>query len=188
MHRTLRLFCMVPLLSIAAPCSDNPLPSDQDKVRVELRLSLVRAQLNSDDKVAQVRVELWNNGDKDFIVGENLDPIISTPTYLKIDVAEANGDTCPANVITVERNMTQSNTSWTRIAPGHYYGTEAELSSRDYPCLKAPGRYKVTATYVSTGGITPASPEWQVPGFHVWSGRLTSEPVWIQVTSFRESH
>jgi hypothetical protein len=71
---------------------------------------------------------------------------------------------------------------WTDIAPGHDYGIDMKLDGQDYPFLQNPGIYKLTARYVSKGGLTPPSREdWHIPAHDVWKGEILSNVVEFQI-------
>ena len=153
----------------------------KNAVPVELALTVVRGTARVGEAPARVRVELRNNGKTDFIVGEDLLPIVNASTYLMVEVTDSEGHKGPLGVTAADMSFSVRNASWTRIAPLHYYGIELDLDTRDYPALGRPGRYSLRAKYVSEGGTTPPSPEWQVPSFEVWKGEITSNTVTIDV-------
>jgi hypothetical protein len=128
-------------------------------------------------------VELWNKGSDDFIAGTTLLPIVTEPTYLLLRFVDAAGKEEPVTKMTISRTAVLNDKRWTRIAPGHYYGFEFGLTSDPYdnPFLSTPGRYMLTAIYVSKGGNTPPSPDWGVPAHKVWEGEIVSNSITIQM-------
>lgn len=173
------IFFAILAIGVCNPCRVGRANSKNSPV--QLVLTAVRPVVRIGGAPVRVRVELQNNGQDDFIVGERLLPILNAWTYIVLDIVDSAGHPLQGASMTVEMPSSARNGSWTRIAPGHYYGIEYELDTRYYPALNHPGRYKLRAKYISKGGNTPASPDWQVPSFKVWEGEITSNTVTITV-------
>lgn len=172
------IFLAILAIGVCSPCRGR---ADSKNPPVQLVLTAVRPVARVGGAPARVRVELRNNGQDDFIVGEDLLPIVNARTYVLLEIVDPSGHAQQGTVMTAEIPFSVRNASWTRIAPGHYYGIEFDLDTKDYPALSHPGRFKITVKYISKGGNTPASPDWQVPSYKVWEGEITSNTVTITV-------
>jgi hypothetical protein len=153
------------------------------KPSVEFVLRAVKPTPRVGESPARVQIEFQNHGDQDFIVGEDLLPIVNALTYVLLELTDSAGH--PEPIVNMTTETAPQRASWTRIAPGHYYGIEFDLDTESYPALKRPGRYKLIAKYISKGAVTPPIPELQIPTYHVWQGELDSNTIEIQVLDSR---
>jgi hypothetical protein len=120
---------------------------------VVLVVSAPTAKFYADSKEVVVHIELQNHGATDFWAGRNLfQPDSTRAVYMNVYVADSqgHGDGLEMHGFGVDPTNW---TDWTRIAPGHTYGTDWPLDSKWYPVLKKPGRYFVSAHYVCKGWI-----------------------------------
>lgn len=139
---------------------------------VELRLMASKNVMRIGDSPIVLRVELWNRGKNDFWASRNLLAITSQPAYLEVYVQNANGHMVPLEQMDAILSSQAVNDSWTCISPGHYYGLELRLDASLYGNILTPGKHKLVARYVSNGGWTAPSPEWDVPSHKIWEGVL----------------
>lgn len=183
MMRSVLLTFLIAIGAASAPTASNghARTTAATQPPISFTLRAIRDRVFVGGAPARVRIEMQNNGTADFIIGEDFLPITNASTYVLLDLTDSHGQSEPAAGITVYAPFPAQNASWTRIAAGHFYGLELDLDPEDYPALSRPGRYKVTATYVSKGGNTPASPDWQVPSHKVWEGKIVSNSIWIEV-------
>lgn len=160
----------------AGPTSDL-----SKRPNVDLRLIVSKTTIQIGTSPVILRVELWNEGTSDFWASRALVPDTSGPAYLIIYVENVKHETVPLDQMDAILSGEAMNEWWTCISPAHYYGLEFKLDPLVYAAVRLPGKYKLTAKYVSKGGLTPPSPDWQVHSHRIWEGALESNPVWIEV-------
>lgn len=171
----------VVLTCLVVPSAGGETRMNAGSPDIELRLVADKAKVRIGEQPVRMRVELFNKGKHDFIAGGELEPITNAPTFLQLEFTDSKGAAHRGSVVNLWMNDQIRNEWWTRIAPGHYYGIEFDLDLETYPFMGVPESYTITAKYVSKGGATPPSPEWQVPSRHVWEGELSSNSVQVTV-------
>jgi len=177
---------LLPILLLVLPQSTKGPNSDTNRAvpsGVEFRLSSGSSSRRAGQPPICLRAEFLNNAKTDFVVGKSLLPIINTSTYLTLEISDEKGALKGTQVMTVSGYAGPDIASWTRIAPGHFYGIEIKLDVSEYPYLDEPGRYAIKATYVSKGGDACAlSRLSSLPAAcPVWEGRIISNSIWIEV-------
>lgn len=178
----LLLFFTVTAVSPNLPAQD---PRDES-VQVQLHLAVSSAAMRVGGRPILVRLELRNKGNSDFFAASNLVAITSAPAYMIVYAENQNGKRVPLEQMDAIMSSEAMNDDWTRISPGHFYGIEFPLKTSSYQAIDSPGTYTISAEYISTGGLTPPSPDWSVPSHKVWKGKLVSNSVSIQVLSGAE--
>lgn len=161
--------------------TSRPISDLSKRPKVDLRLIASKTAVRIGASPVILRVELWNEGTRDFWTSRALVPDTSGPAYLMIYVENGKHETVPLDQMDAILSDEAVNEWWTCISPAHYYGLEFKLDPLVYAAVRPPGKYKLTAKYVSKGGLTPPSPDWHVHSHRIWEGTLESNPVWIEV-------
>ena len=167
------------ILAIACQAQD-PLPKPNVD-RLQLRIATLTPTVIQGDPV-EIRVEIKNNGKYEVSVARWLLCTINSPSCLSLEFEDENGSKYEGEIIHSTMSPDATGEWWTQISPSHYYGTEERLEDLPYDFLKKPGRYKVTARYISRGGFTPPSREdWHIPAHEVWKGEIVSNVASFEV-------
>jgi hypothetical protein len=147
---------------------------------VYLRLSTSKGEFAVGETLL-VRVEFENRGTSDLLIGKMMLPFSNAPSSLQIMFEDEKGNTFPDERWTVEWSYRALDEWWTAVSSKHFYGTEIQLTKKSHEFLGRPGKYKLTAVYVSKGGLTAPVPDRQIPAYRVWEGELRSNSVWITI-------
>jgi hypothetical protein len=149
----------------------------------ELRLSvIVLTPTVKQGEPVKVRIELKNDGCSDVAVARWLICIANSPSCLSFEFEDESGIKRWGETSHSFPSVGPTDDYWTQIAPSHYCGVEDRLEGLPYEFLKKPGRYKVTARYVSHGGLTrPGQGEHDNPQYDVWKGEIVSNSATFEV-------
>jgi hypothetical protein len=167
----------------SADDKDDPNPG------IHLTLAISQNQFRLGETPPRLKIEMRNESREYFYVARDLGPpIINLTAYVEIDVTNQNGETLILESLHgAYLDWAFMHEWWVCIAPSHYYGTEYSLDSDESTPIHEPGTYKLTAKYVSHGGIIPANKEWQLPAHAVWKGEIKSNSVKITILPPRKS-
>ncbi|HXZ12503.1 MAG TPA: hypothetical protein VEG64_08930 [Candidatus Sulfotelmatobacter sp.] len=163
----------------ALPNVNTEVPS-----KAELRISASVQKFHAGDAPVVIRIELHNLGEDDFIIGNSFVGNLSARSYVLVDVKDDSGKhyTLDSGFV-CGLGISYFAKSWIRVEPSHYYGIEFPLNPEGYHLVTTSGRYQLTATYYSSGDNTPASPEWDVPSYPVWKGKIVSNTISLEVAA-----
>jgi hypothetical protein len=156
-------------------------PNSTSAAPLDLRVVVSTPVVALGDSVF-VRVELKNKGHDEIPIARWLVPIVNGPAYLVLEFENENGSKFSGENMRGMFSTEATNDWWTMLAPYHYYGVEIDFNYKTYSFLKAPGKYRITARYVSKGGLTPPSrDDWHIPGRQAWQGDISSKAASFEV-------
>jgi hypothetical protein len=168
----LSLFAVVLVVAIA--CHAQRQSSNANVDPLQLRMVILTPTVTQGDPV-EIRVEIKNNGKYEVSVARWLLCTMNGPSCLSLEFEDEDGSKHEGEAIHATMSLDATNEWWTQLSPSHYYGVEERLEGLPYDFLNKQGRYKVTARYVSKGGLTPPSREdWHIPAREVWKGDIVS--------------
>jgi hypothetical protein len=163
--------------------------------QIEVRLSLKKKTLQAGDTLA-VKVEVWNLGAKAVFIGNDFgaaSPVSRLSFNLKGPALSGTGSSSAADCMADPHEAFASLLlkNWTILGAGHFYGGMVELDSAVYPQLSMPGRYVLSAKFVSRGlssalcmnGVHLDAAEVAKLPYHSWEGQIESNSIQIEVTS-----
>jgi hypothetical protein len=166
------LFAVV--LFVAIACHAQAQSSNSNVDALQLRITIVTPTVKQGDPV-EILVEIKNNGKYEVSVARWLLCTTNGPSCLSLEFEDEDGLKHEGEAMHAIMSPDATNEWWTQLSPSHYYGVEERLEGLPYDFLKKPGRYRVTARYVSKGGLTPPSREdWHIPAREVWKGDIVS--------------
>jgi hypothetical protein len=199
-RRAVLTICGAGLLAIV--CSPEPvvqphsqLPRGSIEQRIRVILTPVRSSIYS-GQPAEFRVEIWNEGTEDVLIGKYLDGPDNTLSRLELFIVQG---------IKRERSRYRSAgdyasghkeifasiliTNWIALAPGHFYGQKVTMDSQGFPNLKIPGKHEIRGEYISDNPFSPGvnnplaefRSDMQVLPYRAWEGRIDTNSVWIEV-------
>lgn len=155
---------------------------------IQLTLAISQTQFRLGETPPRIRIEMQNKSQEYFWAArEQGPPFTNGPSYVEIDVTNQKGETLILESLEAYFSWVALHEWWVCIAPSHYYGTEYLLDSDEGTSMNKPGTYKLTAKYVSHGGIIPANMEWHLPAYSAWKGEIKSNTVKITILSPRRS-
>ena len=129
-----------------------------------------------------IRVELKNNGGAEIPIARWLVPMVNGPSSLVLEFEDEKGSKFSGENLHGILSTEATNDWWTMLAPEHYYGLEMRFDDKSYGFLKVPGKFKISARYVSKGGLTPPSrDDWHIPAHDAWKGQLSSNIATFEV-------
>jgi hypothetical protein len=125
-----------------------------------------------------------NDSGEPIVVARSLVCVANGPAHLCLDFQDEKGLEHSGEHIHSTMSALAEGDWWAVLAPSHFYGVDDTLSDLPYEFLKKPGRYKVTAKYISKGGFIPASREdWQIPRRDAWVGEVNSNVASFEVVA-----
>jgi hypothetical protein len=168
---------------IASSSGKQQVRASEERPEVRLTLSVPRNSFKLGEPIP-VRLEIANEGQSDFLVGRALRlGVYTDPSYIWIGVTDTAGKASPVTGISLY-SITETDAGWwIALAPKHFYGTEFNLDRGTHEFLKIPGRYRLEATYVSSGGATAAIPSENIESRKVWHGKIASNTVSVEIGS-----
>ena len=130
--------------------------------KLELKLIATKPAIQPGEQL-KLRVELWNVGTEDVIIAQNLDSTFGNSALDLILTGQgvgesvgAVGDRFPE---TGEPDFEKTFvTNWLTLNKKHFYGTHIYMDPIDFPHLRKPGQYQVSAQYYSRG--ISSTPGW----------------------------
>lgn len=130
--------------------------------KLELRLFAAKSTIRPGEQL-KLRVELWNVGSNDVIIAQNLDSTFGNSALSLILQTglgqEWHGDVGDRIPEPGEPDFEETFlTNWLTLNKKHFYGTYVYMDPIDFPHLRKPGRYRVSAQYYSRG--ISSTPGW----------------------------
>lgn len=168
----MREFCMLSALLFVSVVGLQAQATDS-KIGPQVKLTVVHGTSRPDESPVRIRVELWNTGKEDLVVGKELFPIMNAPAYLQLHFTDETNEEHNGATLSIDSTRFIQDSSWTIIAPMHFYGVEIELDLDSFPFIRKAGKYFVTAVYHSDGYARP-TPESGGPTVSVWKGDANS--------------
>lgn len=193
--RFILLALMAVLSSIPAwPQTVNLRSRAKSTPKIELRLIPEKRAIHPGETL-KLRVEVWNVGDSDVIIAQNVDATYGNSELTLIlqsgSAREVSRGIIADSIPEPNPDFEQSFvTNWLTLNRAHFYGTYVHMGPIDFPHLRRPGYYKVSAEYYSrgisstsgwNGGYLKQEDVDKLPLMDL-KGALTSNVVPIQVT------
>lgn len=185
---------------------DCYLYADQTQVvqreNLQVRISLPQ-QLIQPGESLQIRAEISNLGDKDFLICKDFlsGPCNLSFTFEPLVTGEGVGvarDCLPYEFTSYPSPPPGEFAAtlvrdWVSIAPGHFYGGTITISPSLHPELRVVGRYRIHARFGSGGllnqncyyALRPFPNEISRLSIKAWEGSVDSNAVWIRVVGER---
>jgi hypothetical protein len=148
-------------VSASAQAQGHKTPSHSSP-KLELRLFATKSTIRPGEQL-KFRVELWNVGTEDVIIAQNLDSTFGNSALSLIlqtgSGGEWHGDVGDRIPEPGEPDFEEAFlTNWLTLNKKHFYGTYVYMDPIDFPHLRKPGRYQISAQYYSRG--ISSTPGW----------------------------
>jgi len=193
MHFTLAVWLVFLSTFFASAQTLTQEAASHSSPKLELRLFAAKSTIRPGEQL-KLRVELWNVGSNDVIIAQNLDSTFGNSALSLILQTGLGGESHgsigdrfpePGEPDFEETFLT----NWLTLNKKHFYGTYVYMDPIDFPHLRKPGRYQVSAQYYSRG--ISSTPGWN-GGFlrqadidklplAVFQGSINSDVVTIRV-------
>ncbi len=168
-------------------------PTEQ---RILVRLSLIKRTFPLGDPL-KLKVEVANQGSLPFLVCNGISTRTGGACRLEFRLTDSHGRASPAVQLISDSFSSNPSTdpvsaivgSWLLLRPGDSFVTSAVLDSSFFTFLNEPGKYKLSATYSSTGlsypptyrqlGLTEKTIE--SLSFQSWGGKISTNEVSFEI-------
>jgi hypothetical protein len=180
---------LVYLILVSQMLQGTPVPPSHSQnasgSSLQLRLDVAKER-SAQGRWVSMEVTLTNTGTVDVVVADRLVPAVNAPAYFEILLSDDKGRLSPMETVVIEYSPRQRARWWSRLGAGRSKSISWRIGGKSHGFLRAPGKYKIQARYVCR---EPS--EWDeslrtkegeaISRAQVWTGELSSNPVWIEV-------
>ena len=189
------------------PTLGNPKTKDSKNELIAVRLILdSKSRTIRVGQTLEVRVEIQNVGTGQLFIEKAIYELCgpSSPLSLRLELGPQmkpyEGGGCASDCAFVAKDTFAKRlvSHWTSLPPGNFYGTVVTIHPDSFPQLKTPGRWRLSGTYKSMGGLSsefcfdtaplPDQKE-QIKAlpYEAWQGEVDTNAIWIEVLGAESS-